>query len=54
MQGGQSIKQECRAKGRMEGSVFVSGAGDLANVGVKCIVHVRSPTNETDCEQVSE
>lgn len=52
--GGESIRQECRAKKRMDKYVYVSGAGELQNNGVECIVHVRSPKSGPDCEKVSE
>ena len=53
MQGGPQIAEECRAQKQLLDSVFISGAGNLQQNGVKWIVHVRTPENESDCEQVS-
>ena len=51
-QGGAKIAEECAAQKKMVDSVFISGAGDLAQNGVKWIVHIRAPDDEADCEKV--
>ena len=51
-QAGAKIAEECAAQKKMVDSVFISGAGDLTQNGVKWIVHIRAPDDEADCEKV--
>ena len=50
-QGGVKIVEECAAQKKMVDSLFILGAGDLAQNAIKWIVHIRAFDDEAACEK---